>query len=158
MPIQMTNRAVISLVWAAAVIFFVGSRSGSAQEGEGVHLVASGNPHASSHTQSLPIFYDHALASKGFPNPFVRARIAGQEAIFIIDTGASVNLLAAWYVKAARIPTDAMPRSTVNGSVVPRMARRLQGRWSNGQRFSWNKTMVVSFPPYFESNHIGGIV
>jgi hypothetical protein len=88
----------------------------------------------------------------------VKARIAGREAIFIIDTGASVNLLAAWYVKAAKIPTDAMPGATVNGSVVPRMARRLRGRWSSGQRFSWDKTLVVSFPPYFESNHIGGIV
>jgi hypothetical protein len=138
--------AASRLVWAAAAIFFVSGRSGSAQDGEGFQL------------KSLPIFYDPVLASKGFPNPFVKARIAGQDAIFIIDTGASVNLLAAWYVQAAKIPTAAMPGSMVNGSVVPRITQPLQGRWSNGRRFSWNKTIVVSFPPYFESNHIGGIV
>jgi hypothetical protein len=132
------SNSVASLVWAAVILLFVSSRSASAQ--------------------SLPIFYDPVMASKGFPNPFVKARIAGQTAIFIIDTGASVNLLAAWYVEAARLPTAAMPGSTVNGSVIPRMTRRLQGRWSNGRRFSWNGTMVVAFPPYFESNRIGGIV
>ena len=38
--------------------------------------------------RSLPIFYDSALAAQGFPNPLVKARIAGHEAIFIVDSGA----------------------------------------------------------------------
>jgi hypothetical protein len=108
--------------------------------------------------RSLPIFYDPALAATGFPNPFLKAKIAGQEAIFILDTGSNRNFLADWYVRLAKIPTRAMTDSMVNGSVIPRIAHRIQGRWSDGQRFNLKDTMVVPFPPYFESNHIGGIV
>jgi hypothetical protein len=56
-------------------------------------------------SQSLPIFYDAALVAKGFPSPLVKARIAGHEALFIIDTGASVNVLADWYARLAEVPT-----------------------------------------------------
>jgi hypothetical protein len=108
--------------------------------------------------QSLPIFYDPDLAANGFPNPFVRARIAGREAIFIVDTGSTRHFLAEWYAKVAKITTSAMKDSKVNGSVVPRMAHRVKGRWSDGQRFTLNETMVVAFPPYFESRHIGGLI
>ncbi len=106
----------------------------------------------------MPIFYDPALAANGFPNPLVKARIAGHEANFILDTGSTRNFLAAWFTKAANIPTSVMKDSKVNGSVVPRMAHRVQGRWSGGRRFTLKGTMVVPFPPYFESNHIGGIL
>lgn len=108
--------------------------------------------------QSLPVFYDPALAANGFPNPFLKARIAGQEAIFILDTGSNRNFLADWYVRVAKIPTSATTDSMVNGSVVPRMTHHIQGRWSDGQRFNLKDAMVVPFPPYFESNHIGGIL
>jgi aspartyl protease len=110
----------------------------------------------------LPIFYDHALAAKGFPNPMLKARIAGHEALFIVDSGASLNLLAAWFAEVAKIPTSETADSTVNGSggkaSVPRLAHRLRGHWSDGQRFGLNETMVVTFPPYFKSNHIGGLI
>jgi hypothetical protein len=136
---------------AAAVTFLIITPLVNAQKADQAPLNAKS-------TQSLPIFYDAALAANGFPNPFVKAQMRGHKAIFILDTGSSRNFLADWYVKVAKIPTSAMTNSKINGSVVPRLAHRIQGRWSDGQRFSLNETMVVPFPPYFESNHIGGIV
>ncbi|MFZ0551014.1 MAG: aspartyl protease family protein [Steroidobacteraceae bacterium] len=109
----------------------------------------------------MPIFYDHALAAQGFPNPLVKARIAGHEAIFIVDTGAAANVLADWYVKVARIPSAKTDSTAVgtNGKTAPeRLSHRLQGHWSDGQRFNLNEAVVLAFPSYFESLHLGGLV
>jgi hypothetical protein len=109
----------------------------------------------------LPIFYDQALAAQGFPNPLVRARIAGHEAIFIVDTGASVNVLADWYAEIAGVPstsTDTRAQGSGGGAAPLRVARRVQGEWGDGQRFSLNEAIVISFPPYFKSQRLGGLV
>jgi hypothetical protein len=109
----------------------------------------------------LPIFYDPALAAQGFPNPLVKARIAGHEAIFIVDSGASANVFADWYVEVARIPAVRSDSAAVDnaGKTAPeRLVHRLQGRWSDGQRFSLNEAIVVAFPPLFKSLHLGGLV
>jgi hypothetical protein len=109
----------------------------------------------------LPIFYDHALAEQGFPNPLVKARIAGHEAIFIVDSGASVNTLADWYVEAAGIAaakTDTVVTGTSGKTAPALLAHRLRGHWSDGQRFVLNEAMVIAFPPYFKALHLGGLV
>lgn len=162
MPIQMTpsrsKSAIIRCMCAAAVPLVMTAPPASAQEGGGSTSSASTHSHAPNDVQWLPIFYDPALAANGFPNPFVKARIAGHDAIFIVDTGATRNVLADWYTKAANLSTSAMKDSKVNGSVVPRMVHHVHGRWSGGQRFTLTGTMVVPFPPYFESHHIGGLI
>jgi hypothetical protein len=109
----------------------------------------------------LPIFYDQALAAQGFPNPLVKARIAGHEAVFIVDSGASVHMLADWYEEATGIPAARIDTvvTGVSGNTAPaRLAHRLHGQWSDGQRFVLNEAMVIAFPPYFKSLHIGGLV
>ena len=111
--------------------------------------------------RSLPIFYDSALAAQGFPNPLVKARIAGHEAIFIVDSGASVNVFADWYVDVAGIPAVRSDSAAVDnaGKTAPeRLVHRLQGRWSDGQLFNLNEAIVVAFPPLFKSLHLGGLV
>jgi Aspartyl protease len=166
MPIQMTHRrlksAGIRCLCAAAVTLFITAPPVSAQQSDRASSNATGQSYAPKNTRSLPIFYAPALAAKGFPNPLLKARIAGHEALFIVDSGASINLLAAWFAEVAKIPTSATTDSTVNGSggkaSVPRVARRLQGHWSDGQRFTLSETMVVPLPPYFESMHIGGLL
>jgi aspartyl protease len=111
--------------------------------------------------ESLPIFYDAALAAKGFPSPLVKARIAGHEALFIIDSGASVNTLADWYARLAEIPTTTAA-GTATGSdgktAAVRTAHRLRGQWSNRQGFTLKEAIVVAFPPLFETLHLGGLV
>jgi hypothetical protein len=87
--------------------------------------------------------------------------MAGHEAIFLVDSGASTHVLADWFVKAARIPTSETG-STAQGSsgktTRERVARALAGHWGDGQPFHLNQAAVVSFPAYFESLHIGGLL
>jgi hypothetical protein len=162
MPHRCLKSTGIRYLCAAAVTLFITAHPTSAQQSDRASSNTSAHSYAPNSTPSLPIFYDPALAANGFPNPFVKARIAGHEAIFILDTGASLNLLADWYANAAKIPTSATTDSTVNGSggkaSVPRMAHRIRGRWSDGQWLSLSETMVVAFPPYFKSHHIGGLI
>jgi hypothetical protein len=139
-----------------AVTFFGVAPSVGSQESD-----RASPPAHSASTLSLPIFYDQALAAKGFPNPLVKARIAGHEAIFIVDTGASTHVLADWYVEVAGIPsaeTDSTAQGTGGQSVATRVVSRLRGRWSDGQRFVLDEGVVLTFPPYFKSLHIGGLV
>lgn len=110
---------------------------------------------------SLPIFYDPALAAKGFPSPLVKARIAGHEALFIVDSGASVNVLADWYARLAEVPTTTAAGTAIGSggkTTTVRTAHQLQGQWSDGQRFSLKEAIVVAFPALFETLHLAGLV
>jgi len=141
----LSNSSEITSLCAAAMTLFALAPPLSAQES----------------ARSLPIFYDPALAAQGFPNPLVKARIAGHEAIFIVDSGASANVFADWYVEVARIPAVRSDSAAVDnaGKTAPeRLVHRLQGRWSDDQRFSLNEAIVVAFPPLFKSLHLGGLV
>jgi hypothetical protein len=151
----------ITSLCAASVTFFLGAPTVGALESARASLPASAHSDAPTSTRSLPIFYDQALSARGFPNPLVKARIAGQEAIFIVDSGASANVLADWYVEAAGIPsarTDAAAVGTSGRTTPERLAHRLQGHWSDGQRFGLKEAIVVTFPPLFETLHLGGLL
>jgi hypothetical protein len=112
-------------------------------------------------TLSLPVFYDPALLAKGFPSPLAKARIAGHEVLFIVDSGASVNVLAAWYARLIEIPTTAAA-GTATGSggktATVRTAHRLRGHWDNGQGFTLKEAIVIAFPALFETLHLAGLV
>lgn len=141
----LSNSSGFTFLCAAAMTFFLSVPTVGAQES----------------ARSLPIFYDPALAAQGFPNPLVKARIAGHEAIFIVDSGASVNVFADWYVDVAGIPAVKSDSAAVDnsGKTAPeQLVHRLQGRWSDGQRFSLNEAIVIAFPPLFKSLHLGGLV
>lgn len=154
--------AGITSLCAAAAALFGSAPPVSAQESARASPAAPAHSYASTSTRSLPIFYDRALAAQGFPNPLVKARIAGHEAIFVVDSGASVDVLADWYVKVAGIPASARTDSTALGSggrtTAERITHRLQGHWSDGQRFTLNEAIIIAFPPLFESLHLGGLV
>jgi len=151
-----------SALCAAALTLCASAPPVSAQESARALPAVTAHSYAPTSSRSLPIFYDNALAGQGFPNPLVKARIAGHEAIFIVDTGASVNVLADWYVEVAGILANARFDSTAQGSggkaTAERLAHRLQGHWSDGQRFVLNEAAVVAFPPLFKSLHLGGLV
>jgi hypothetical protein len=151
----------ITSLCAAAMTLCGSAPLVSAQERTGASSPATAHSDASTSTRSLPIFYDPALAAQGFPNPLVKARIAGHEAIFIVDSGASANVLADWYVAIAGIPaatTDSPAVGSGGKTADKRLVHGLQGRWSDGQRFSLDEAIAVAFPPYFESLHLGGLV
>ena len=157
-----SKSAGIASLCAAAVTLFGSALVVSAQESPRASSAATAHSYAPTSTpRSLPIFYDHALAAQGFPSPLIKARIAGHEATFIVDTGAAANVLADWYVEVAGIPSAKADSTAVgtNGKTAPeRLAHRLQGHWSDGQRFDLNEALVLAFPPYFKSLHLGGLV
>jgi hypothetical protein len=144
---------------AAAAAFFITPIAVSAQQT--ARTPTNPTAHLSGAERPLPIFYDAALAAKGFPSPLVKARIAGHEALFIIDSGASVNVMADWYARLAKIPiTTAAGTATGSGgkTAAERTAHRLRGHWSDGQGFTLKEAIVVAFPPLFETLHLGGLV
>src|SRR5579863_9250555 len=127
MILRISKSAGIRFVCAAAVIYITTASFAAALKS----------------TRSLPIFYDAMLAAQGFPSPLLRARIAGHETLFIVDSGASVHVLADWFAEVAAIPTSTTTGSTARGSggktTAARVAHRLHGRWSDGQRFDLNE-------------------
>jgi len=128
----------------------LGVRSGDAHE-----------PASPSTTQSVPVFYDSALTAQGFPSPLLHMQINGHEATFLVDSGASTHVLADWFVTAAAIPTsetDSTAQGSSGKTTRERVARSLAGHWGDGQPFHLNQAVVVSFPPSFESLHIGGLI
>ncbi len=110
---------------------------------------------------SLPVFYDQVLAAKGFPSPLIRARVGQQEVLFIVDTGAGVNTLAAWLVEEAGIATK-HTGSTARGSTGEEspvsVTYGVRGTWSDGRTFELHEAIVVQFPPLFKTYRIGGLV
>lgn len=109
----------------------------------------------------MPIFYDQELAARGFPSPLIKIRIAGHDALFIVDSGAGVNTLADWFAAQAGIATEATS-SRAQGSTgkenTIRVARNIQGELSDGEPLNLSEAAVVAFPALFESLHLGGLV
>jgi hypothetical protein len=142
----------------AAAALFITALPASAQQAS--QTAANATAHS-----SLPIFYDPALVAKGFPSPLVKARIAGHEALFIIDSGASVHVLADWYAKVAEIRTGSDTNTTAGTATgsggkttAVQTAHRLRGQWSNGLGFTLKEAIIVAFPPIFETLHLAGLV
>jgi Aspartyl protease len=144
----------------ATAVFLITSLAVGAQETEPTPTNATSDSSAPM-SRSLPIFYDPALAAKGFPSPLMKARIAGHEALFIVDSGAGVNVLADWYAKVADVATTTAA-GTATGSggktAAVRTTHQLRGHWSNGQGFTLKEAIVIAFPPLFETLHLGGLV
>jgi hypothetical protein len=110
---------------------------------------------------SLPIFYDQELKAKGFPSPLIRVRIAGHEALFIVDSGTGVNTLADWFAEQAGIAIEATTSRAqgFTGKENPiRVVNQIRGEWSDGRGFDLDQAIVVAFPALFESLHLGGLL
>jgi predicted aspartyl protease len=110
---------------------------------------------------SVPLHYDVALAAAGFPNPLVRATINGQKAIFIVDTGASVNTLATWFAKAASLPvseTSATVRGSTGGKAHIQVVRGISGVFENGTLLRLDEAIVADLPRVFHDHQLGGLL
>jgi hypothetical protein len=110
---------------------------------------------------SIPLNYDATFVGRGFPSPIVEVTIHGQSARFLVDTGASVHALAAWFVKSAGIKAE-LAASTVRGSTgneTPvRVVRQLDGKLENEHRLHLDEAVVVEFPPIFAELKIAGLL
>jgi len=127
-----------------------------------VCLVASPNATAQSiASETISLRYDEKLVALGFPSPLLRAKVGGQSAWFLVDTGASVHTLASWLVSAAHLSTRETT-ATVTGSTgtgkpvraVANQAILLEG----GRLLELREAIVVEFPTNFATNKIGGLL
>src|SRR4051812_35577150 len=50
-------------------------------------------------TPKINLLYEPRLEALGFHSPIIRASIAGQDAYFLVDTGASVHTFARWFAE-----------------------------------------------------------
>src|SRR5579884_1762652 len=120
------------------------------------HLVA-----AAAAVVSWQLHYDHALAAIGFPSPLLCGAVRGEDACFIVDTGAGVHTLASWLVTAARIPASDSGSTTTGSTGVQsavRVTRHEVIRVEGGRDGALDETIVVDFPPVFEQRRIGGLI
>jgi hypothetical protein len=114
------------------------------------------------HPGAVPLQYDAALAEKGFPSPVVRIGVPGQPpALLLVDTGASIHTLAAWFVESAHIDAQAAEGtargSTGNVSSI-RVARDVPLKLENGDALPLTEAIVVDFPPMFGQLRIAGLL
>jgi hypothetical protein len=109
----------------------------------------------------IPLTYQESLAKLGFPSPLLRATVRGQQAWFIVDTGAGVHTLASWFVTAAglkpRQTTDTLTGATGAQShvtIVENTAMRLDG----GRKLGIREAYVAEFPSIFAEHRIAGLL
>jgi predicted aspartyl protease len=111
---------------------------------------------------SIPLRYDAALTAQGFPSPVVQVALRGKSpAWFLIDTGASLHTLAAWFVEAADIKAESA-EGTARGSTGHETSIRVVNQWDgkleNGRKLHLAQAVVVEFPPIFAQLHIAGVL
>ena len=85
----------------------------------------------------------------------------GQPAMFLIDTGASMHVLASWFVAAAKIDSKSSAgtaRGSTGSETSLRVVKQLDGKFENGARLQLAETIVVEFPPIFAELKIAGLL
>jgi hypothetical protein len=157
---SMALRCHSALLWTCAVTLI--DPSGVSAGESSAHAPAlTARSTLDESVRTLPVFYDSTMTAKGFPSPFLRVRIGEHEATFLVDSGASTHVFADWFVKAAGIPsleTDSTVQGSSGKSASERTVHQLHGAWSDGRSFNLDEAVVVSFPDFFESLHIGGLL
>ena len=110
----------------------------------------------------ISLRYDPKLEALGFHSPILEASVAGQDAFFLIDTGASVHTFARWFAEAAGLDlqtTDSTVSGSTNKTSQIEVARDVSLRLSgSGQSLHLYEAIVVDFPPIFRLHRIGGLL
>jgi len=109
----------------------------------------------------LPLRYQPTMIALGFPSPLLRATVRGQSVWFIVDTGASVNTLAAWLVSAARLEPRQTTATATGSTGVEKSVRVVANEMiqlDGGRDLTLREAIVVEFPPVFAEQRIGGLL
>lgn len=107
----------------------------------------------------IKLAYDANLSKEGFPSPILKATVGSKATgYFLIDTGASSNVLASWYAKD--LPKDKKSEMDVPDSTghmvkitLVKSDLKIDSKILKGQTF-----LVTELPPDFEKNKIAGII
>jgi hypothetical protein len=130
--------------------------------GDGPAQMPAGEDARRENPSKISLRFDPKLEAIGFHSPIVEGSIAGQSALFLIDTGASVHTFAKWFAEAARLDvqsSDSMVSGSTNKTsrveVVSDIDLRLA---TGGESLHLQEAAVVDLPPIFLRNHIGGLL
>jgi predicted aspartyl protease len=112
---------------------------------------------------TLPIRYDDALARRGFPSPVIEVTVNGVTGWAIVDTGAGIHTLAAWFVEKAGLVSDASLTDRVGARDAS--GERLWLRFldevsltvEGNQALRLGVAAVADFPKEFEAARIAGL-
>ena len=112
---------------------------------------------------ALPLHYDEKLKKAGFPSPVVDVVINGVKGIFLIDTGASINIISNGFAQKSNIRGNGSIRvgDSSGSSIKSNIAQiDFQINGNEGQEYYFNKQSfaIVDLPEVFNQNDIAGII
>jgi hypothetical protein len=110
---------------------------------------------------TIPLQYDESLVRIGIPSPLLRATVSGQEAWFIVDTGAETHTLASWFVKAAGLKPQGRKGRLIGSTGVSRDSARFKNvavQFGAGRQLTLREAFEAEFPGIFAEQRIGGLI
>ena len=119
---------------------------------------------SSTGARTLPIRYEEALARRGFPSPVLKVAVNGVTGWVLVDSGAGIHTLAAWFVEKAGLVPDASLTDKVGARDAS--GERLWLRFLDDVSLALEGTStlrlavaaVADFPKEFESARIAGLL
>lgn len=113
--------------------------------------------------EAFPLRYDEKLTKAGFPSPVIDVVINGVKGIFLIDTGASINIISAGFAQRSNISGNGqIAVSDSSGSSNKSNISQIdfQINCNEGQEYHFNKQSfaIVNLPDVFNQNEIAGII
>jgi hypothetical protein len=154
--VSRVRRSLGGLVVATAVSAAIGA---GAQE-----AAQPARAGTSSAARTLPIRYDEALARRGFPSPVLKVTVNGVTGWALIDTGAGMHTLAAWFVEKAGLVPDASltdrvgARDASGERVWLRFLDDVSLTLEGTRALRLGVAAVADFPEEFQSARIAGLL
>jgi hypothetical protein len=110
----------------------------------------------------IKLQYDPKLVSAGFPSPLLRGTIRGQSVWFLVDTGASVHVIANWFATATKMPTKQIASRArgATGGETRALAAYGESIRVDGikQDIRLREAAVIELPKLFEEQKIAGLI
>jgi predicted aspartyl protease len=94
-------------------------------------------------------------------NPIVDGTVNGRRVQLLLDTGASLSVIAGWLARSARLdvrPAPDVTRDSVGITVQAQLARDVNVEITGFGRIAERDILVAELPPFFEQANVGAIL
>lgn len=112
--------------------------------------------------RDIPFRYDNTLAAQGFSSPIASISINGEQGLFLIDSGASVNVISKWFAEKAKIKIfgQSVVAGTSGGTGKSSMSEVDFLVNTRGRKVSFKDqfAVIVTLPEVFRENGLAGII
>jgi hypothetical protein len=99
--------------------------------------------------------------SEPLRNPVVDGTVNGRRVQLMLDTGASLSVIAGWLARALRLdvrPVASLLRDSVGATVKTQLARDVNVVITGWGRVAEHDMLVAELPPFFEQANVGVIL